>query len=185
MAKIIQITGTSGAGKSHLMRTLLTVLPFTPVFEKGRQSPIGYTAEDEDFGVVFVPGAYESPTGGCDTIKEISKVFDLVAAHWEGGENVVFEGLFCMNQTRGPQLAAKVGRDYHIIELMTPLATCMESINDRRMERGAGALSKKGNTRDNYVRAQNFCATMREAGARVHKTDREDGLDKILDILEF
>lgn len=182
MSSIIQIAGTSGSGKSHLMRSFLDLLEtkklVKPVVQTGRASPVGYEARG-----IFIPGSYVTPTGGCDTIKDISQVFSIVREHYDTGNNVVFEGLFCMNQTRAPQLAAQVGKDYHVLQLTTPLAVCMESINTRRAERGAGKLVNKKNTEDNYRRAVNFCATMREAGARVHKVSREEGLSKIIELL--
>lgn len=185
MAVIVQIAGTSGSGKSHLMRSFMDELAkkasWTEEFVDGRTRPLGYVWKGAS--QIFVPGAYDSPTGGCDTIKDVSQVFSLVHGWYQKGYSVVFEGLFCMNQTRAPQLVAKIHHGYHVLQLTTPLATCMESINNRRAERGVGALENKENTVGNYNRSGRFCLGMRESGAKIHKVSREEGLPKLLEIL--
>jgi len=156
-----------------------------PLFVAGRESPVAYLFKTQQDGgtSAAVLGAYESPTGGCDTIHDIAKVFELVKLHYVMGEHVLFEGLFCMNQTRGPALAAEVGKKLVVLQLTTPLATCLASINSRRAERGEGELATQKNTKDNYKRAENYCYRMRDAGARVIKVNRDEGLDKILELL--
>jgi hypothetical protein len=196
---IIQIAGTSGSGKSHLMRSFMKWaeeegIPkevnyiADSVAEKGKRgSPIGYKfgTKPKPFAHnVFVVGAYESPTGGCDTIKSISQVFAVVEGHHKQGVHVLFEGLFCMNQTRGPALAAELGKKLVVLQLTTPLATCIASINSRRADRGEGELANKKNTTDNYNRCTNYCNQMRNAGARVIRVSRDEALDKILELLE-
>lgn len=186
--QVIQIAGTSGSGKSHLMRSFMDTLaqkaPWLEEHAQGRVRPIGYTWRGPSGVRLFVPGAYDSPTGGCDTIKDVTQVFSLVRERYQEGFDVVFEGLFCMNQTRAPQLVASVDHNYHVLYLTTPLATCMASIDSRRAERGVGKLEKKDNTVGNYKRARNFCLSMREAGAKVHKVSRDEGLDKLQEILD-
>jgi len=91
--------------------------------------------------------------------------------------------LFVMNMTRGPQLLEEQGVDFAVLQLTTPMATCIASINDRRAERGEGALENKKNTQDNYRRATNYCAAMRESGARVFKVSRDEALPKLLELL--
>lgn len=184
---LIQVAGTSGSGKSHLMRSFLKHMRKEAEVEEGhlqgRASPIGYLINRKN-NPIFVAGAYDVPTGGCDTIRDVKQVYELLDKHLKLGRHVVFEGLFCMNQTRGPQLATRLGKDYVVLQLATPLATCLASINSRRAERGEGELANQTNTIDNYRRATNFCASMREAGARVIRVTRDEGLDKMLELLE-
>lgn len=178
---IIQFAGTSGSGKSHLMRAFLKQAgEYDPKYLKDRTAPIAYEFVNRDLVVL---GAYESPTGGCDTIHDIAQVFGLVRRYYEEGCHVLFEGLFCMNQQRGPQLAGEVGKNFAVFQLTTPLATCMASINVRRAERGEAELANKKNTIDNYKRAENYCARMRDSGARIIRVSRDEALDKVLEIL--
>ena len=179
---IIQITGTSGSGKSHLMRSFLDW--------SGRNLDVsdvdnGYEIllENDPSTTAFVLGRYDVPTGGCDTIRDVTKLYELIDEALKAHQYVLFEGLFVMNQTRGPQVAARLGKDYHVLQLITPLATCIASINARRAARGEGELATKDNTINNYTRAENFCYRMREAGARVRRVTRDEGLDKMLELL--
>lgn len=187
---IIQVAGTSGSGKSHLMRAFLQWtaeknggLPFKEHAE-GRATPIGYLIRLQGVEApVYVCGAYEVPTGGCDTIHNIEQVYEMVWKAHKKGQHVLYEGLFCMNMTRGPQLAAKVGKDYCVLQLTTPLVQCIAAINVRRAARGEGELINKKNTIDNYKRAENFCSRMRDAGARVFRVNRDEALGKMLELL--
>lgn len=135
-------------------------------------------------GEVYVLGPYDVPTGGCDTSHSAIEVFDILPILEPQFHHLLYEGLFVMNMTRGPALAEQYGRDLCILQLTTPLAICISSINSRRAERGAGALTKTKNTQDNYKRATNFCAKMRDAGARVVRVEREEGLETLLKILK-
>src|SRR5258708_1373983 len=112
---IINIAGTSGSGKSHLMRAFLDWArkcgSVTPHFVDGRTSPLGYFVELSRLKrEVYVVGSYTNPTGGCDTIRDVVTLFDIVRSQHEDA-HVLYEGLFVMNMTRGPQLAAEVGED--------------------------------------------------------------------------
>ena len=154
-------------------------------FLPNRTSPIGYLFDLKPLKrSLYVLGAYETPTGGCDTIHDVSQLFELVMAQYKKKRHVLYEGLFVMNMTRGPQLAAQVGRELCVLQLTTPLATCMTSINARRAERGEDVLITKKNTEGNYRRAINYCAKMRDAGARVIRITRDEGLDQILSLLK-
>lgn len=185
---IINIAGTSGSGKSHLMRTFLAWVKehrgkVEEEFGEGRGAPIGYQIGLPKLRPIYVVGSYRTPTGGCDTMHDVQELFSAVREKYEAGFNILYEGLFVMNMTRGPQLAADVGRDFCVLHLTTPLATCMASINSRRAERGKGVLENKENTVSNYKRANSYTARMRDAGARVFKVSRDEGLDKILELL--
>lgn len=195
---IIQVAGTSGSGKSHLVRAFMRwaekeEIPVETQYvsdltkPQGRgERPVGYVVGAEGRGIehnVFLPGAYETPTGGCDTIRNLDTAFGLIESYRKQGCHVLYEGLFMMNQQRGPALAAELGKNFCVLQLTTPLAICMASINARRAERGAEELVNKKNTIDNYKRAENYCSRMRNAGARVFRVSRDEGLDKILELL--
>lgn len=154
-----------------------------PQHEKGRELPLWYRVKDSELRrPAALLGHYENPTGGCDTIKPLEKAFELVYALGEE-HNVLYEGLFCMNHTRGAELAETFGDAMVVLQLTTSLEQCMQSINDRRAARGVGALENKKNTEGNYRRCQRYCSTMHDAGARVIKVSRKDALDALLDLL--
>lgn len=178
---IIQAAGTSGSGKSHLMRSFLA-----HVRHEGDQClevERGYSLKLDGLIPVYVLGKYNVPTGGCDTIHDIPLIYSSIREALKGHDHVLFEGLFVMNQTRGPQLAEEFGTDMAVLQLTTPMATCLASINERRAARGDEELENKKNTVDNFRRATNYCAKMRDTGARVFKVSREAALPKLLELL--
>lgn len=184
---IVNIAGTSGSGKSHLVRSFLNWAR-----EKHGRHAVTNMAEGykvvwgkgEERRWVYVVGLYARPTGGCDALPPpAERAFDIVDSYHSQGWDVLYEGLFVMNQTRGPQMAEKWGNDFCVIQLTTPLSLCFDSIDERRAKRGAAALTKRANTRQNFKRAQNYCAKIVEAGGKVIPTEREAGLDALLKVL--
>jgi len=200
---IIQVCGTSGSGKSTVLRSLLersraaseAALDHEKwaVMTEGRRSPLGYR-----FCLVgcprpiFVPGAYESPTGGCDTIKGVEPALEVVRERVTLGEDVVAEGLFIMNMTRCPALLCEVAVPWHLVHLDTPLDECFRRILARRQAVGdvredgvARPLTdvNRRNIRGNFVRARNYCDRMRRLGATVTRCPTEGALDVIMGLL--
>lgn len=107
---IINIRGTSGSGKTHLVRELMSAMTDLKLipgdsqigglathYPKNKESKaIGYsgtlTYPDEIDHRVHVVGRYETACGGCDTIKTQDEICDRVRAFATRGD-VVFEGL--------------------------------------------------------------------------------------------
>jgi hypothetical protein len=185
---ILQITGTSGAGKSYLIRQFMRAIEHDgvvrPLHIAGRKAPIGYDLEIGKLGY-HVVGSYEdADTAGCDTIRNVGDIFDLVRKRHASYEAVLFEGLFVMNVMRGKKLAEEFRRKMAVMQLMVPLSQCLASIDERRERRGQGRLLSKDNTRGNYQRAENYSTHMRAAGAQVIKVSREVALGKLLEVLK-
>jgi hypothetical protein len=187
---ILNIVGTSGAGKSYLVRELLSWLEtasppvrLVPAYFAGRKAPVGY-----DFRLSgrkwHIVGSYEdADTAGCDSIRAVSSVFDFVRDRRRTA-NVLYEGLFVMNHTRGVQLVEEFGDDVCLLQLLVPLSMCISSIDARRAARGEGKLLNKSNTVGNFRRAENYCAKMRAAGARVVSVRRGEAFDVLLGLLK-
>lgn len=187
---IVNIAGTSGAGKTHLMRAFLDWVRaqhsiIEPQFIKDRKEPIGYDIRIPGFKRKFhVVGSYgTADTAGCDTIRDVVWVYNYIRGQHEQGKHVIYEGLFVMNMTRGPQLAAEFVDEFHVIQLAVPFAVCVESINTRRAARNEGELLTKDNTKGNFVRANNYCDKMRAVGVNVVRVKRQDALDELLRII--
>src|ERR1035437_1150699 len=185
---IITVAGTSGSGKSFVVRKFIDWARkngrVTEEFIEGRTSPIAYTVSLKGKAPIYVLGSYEVPTGGCDTIHDVADIFDRVKKNHRNC-HVIYEGLFVMNMSRGPKLVSEVGKTrLCVLQLDTPLATCIASIDARRAEKGKDKLEAKTNTVDNYRRARNYCSKMRDAGARVFKVTRDEALPKMLELLE-
>lgn len=183
---IVTVAGTSGSGKSHLVRSFLDFAEkFAAVEDSRERGPYlkGYVCSFfPQRRPIRIIGRYDVPTGGCDTIHNVAEIYAAIRAAHNDDYDVLYEGLFMLNQTRGPQLAAEMGSDLTVLQLTTPLATCLASVDTRRAARGEGKLADVSNTKDNYRRATNYSAAMREAGARVIKVSREEALPKLLEL---
>lgn len=178
---IIQIVGTNGAGKSTVVRAIAA---------RGRIA--GQYVDCVDLrlpgvgDLVRIVGPYPEgvATGGCDALKSLDKVYELVRRGVAEGHSVLFEGAgHTMNQTRGPALLYELGVPFAVVLLTTTLGTCLDGIAARRAERGVGPLEDDYNVRNNYGRAQNYAVRMRDAGARVVRTSRGEAPDRILELL--
>jgi hypothetical protein len=138
---IINIRGTGGSGKSTIIRKLLAGYSITEVLEPKRQNPIAYLCTHEK-RCLAVLGSYTTPTGGCDTIPNIAKVFELVEQFHTRGFDVVFEGLLLtglVNQIVEMWNRYEQKLPILVITLDTPLEVCVDSINTRRKARNPNA----------------------------------------------
>lgn len=186
---IVNIAGTSGSGKSHLVRSFIDWAnkygAVKPCYIDDRKDPIGYDVILKHSKTIHLVGAYENAdTAGCDTIRDVVWLYDYILEQHNAGKHVVYEGLFMMNMTRGPQVAAETHAVY-VILLTDPLAVCIASINDRRRARGEGPLLKKDNTESNFKRAQSYADKMSRAGARVLGIKRSMALQQLVELLGF
>lgn len=185
---IINIAGTSGSGKSHLVRGFITWAEkhgvVKPCYIDDRKEPIGYDVFLKGrHRTVYVVGAYQdADTAGCDTIRDVVWLYDYIRDEHSAGKDIIYEGLFMMNMTRGPKLAAET-EAVTVIQLTEPLAVCLASIDARRHARGEGRLLTKDNTVNNFTRATNYCDKMKAAGAAVTRTKRSDALEVLLELL--
>lgn len=186
LRKIINIAGTNGSGKSTIARALLQeATESVPLRREGRAAPIGYDLTVPGVeGVVHLVGAYEVPTGGCDTIRDVNEVFRLIEQEYSAPlKHVVYEGAIVMNMVRGVTLAQAHPNAVTVLLLTTPLEACIKAINGRRLEQGEGPLPDRENVVSNWKRAYSYGGKMQQAGARLFKLPREKGLAKLLEVL--
>jgi len=187
MTIVVNIAGTNGSGKSHLVHALLGGMTKTELMHGDKV--YGYEGlVDGVEHVVHVMGAYLSVTGGCDVLRNnldspVAEIFDLIREYHKQGKHVIYEGSYVMNMQRGPVLATELGRDLKVLHLTTPLATCVTSINARRAERGVGLIASTKDVEANWNRARSYAAKMRDAGASVYKVSRAEALPKLLGLL--
>lgn len=134
--RAINIRGTSGCGKSHLVKEVMKLYDNkTPHFTSGRRRPIGYTLDRKNGAPLYVVGHYEELCGGCDTIIGLDAIYDEIHAAIDQKLDVIFEGLIvCSDVERCIEL--NVYTRLLVIELDTPLDECISNIQDRRYIRG-------------------------------------------------
>jgi len=135
---IITIRGTSGSGKSHIVRELMKRLdPLTPNRREGRKQPLSYTGHNPLTGKpVTIIGHYETACGGCDTITQQQDIFDLVHEAATAGHDVIFEGLLLSIEVeRTTKLVREHGHELVVLGIDIPLQLCLDSVNARRRQK--------------------------------------------------
>ena len=183
---IINIRGTSGSGKSTLARRVMGAYTGcrNRVKQKGRKQPIGYICTRPDGGKpLYVLGHYESPCGGCDTIKTYDEVFQRVRDVHEAGYDVLFEGLLLSTETqRVIELALELPT--LIIGLDVPVDVCLESINTRRRVKKPDAepVNPKG-TESKHRTNQRAMAKFQGLELQAEWHDRDGAFKRICGVL--
>jgi uridine kinase len=151
---VINIRGTNGSGKTHVVRKLLKayegyVTRVTATFHtkyRGRDKKrkgklVPYTLQhhkiDSEIGPIYVIGPYDG-FGGCDLIEKQDEITDEVRKYSKKG-HVIFEGVIISTTYQRWADLAKELKDFKFAFLDTPKDLCIKRVIKRRL--------KKGNTR--------------------------------------
>lgn len=150
---IFNIRGTHGSGKSTLVTRVMALYDDqVPKMVDRRKRPIGYycTSSSGEYGKLFVLGAYDVACGGCDTISGVELVYDLVKMAAGADYHVIFEGAIVQGSlTRLVELKRQFPTT--VIALSTPRQECIDSVIQRRKERGQdGAFDPKNIEKDHF-----------------------------------
>ncbi len=137
---IIQIRGTSGSGKTWVMREVISSIggKSIPRYQDGRKKPLWYSIDD-----LAILGHYESPCGGCDNIGSARQVYELIREVQPKVNHIVCEGLLLSEDVKwSSQL-----EDLRVVYLTTPIDRCIELIKKRRIDAGNPKPLNESNTR--------------------------------------
>jgi cytidylate kinase len=138
VSMVINVRGTSGSGKSTIVRGIM---------EKGIVVPIGAEKRPDGYIVqilgrernLYVVGPYLTACGGCDAIATQDEICDRIRAYATLGD-VLLEGLLMANIFgRYAAIDRELNeKGVHCIWgfLDTPLEVCIERVKGRRAERG-------------------------------------------------
>jgi energy-coupling factor transporter ATP-binding protein EcfA2 len=174
---VLTIRGTNGSGKSTLMRRIFELLGGRePRFIPGRSNPYLYEYER---GCVL--GSYESMAGGCDTIRTVAEVYELVKLLALSGRNVIFEGLLhSCDVIHTEKLPFKVNMLY----LSTSKEECIEIVKRRRIEGGNQKEFDPSNLSTKYDSVIASIPRVKKlSNAEVFVLSREDAFLKAKEIL--
>ena len=151
MAVIINPRGTSGSGKTELVRRVLAQYGWRrggrledagglePIWREGRSRPFGYRLRHPLGGrPLAVVGHYEVTSGGCDTIRaadgSLEEILRRAADYAATGHDVLIEGLRLSSESERSAALARSHR-LHILRLTTPLDRCARNLVWRRRAR--------------------------------------------------
>lgn len=138
MNYVYNIRGTSGSGKSTIVRGIMEKGVVHPIGSE--KKPDGYIVQIPDLKNIYVVGPYVTACGGCDQITTQDEICERIRAYSSLG-NVLVEGLlmshsFARYAALDRELAEK---DVHCVWafLDTPLEVCLDRVRARREERRA------------------------------------------------
>ena len=184
---IINIRGTSGSGKTHLVRKLIATSTNDHILLDGRRKTMAHMLMLDDIIPVFLIGSYANVCGGCDTIRTQSEVCSRVR-HFSQFGHVVFEGLVLSHiLSRYAALDKELsdqGERYIWAYLNTSLETCLENVQNRRTKRGDDREFNPKNTIDKHMSTIKCMEKTQDAGLEVVVLDYYgDPLSQLLELL--
>lgn len=187
---IINLRGTSGSGKSTIVRSMMDLYAVRqPVHIEKRKQPLYYrlwrTEDTTGKPDLIVLGHYEVACGGCDTLPTMDKVFELATTASTEATHVIFEGLLLgVDVTRTVELNRFSGGKLEVIFLNTNLDTCFASVNARRWAKDPTKppVSTK-NTESKYNALKSIVPRLVNGGVWAYETSRQGALERVADIL--
>lgn len=200
---IILIAGTNGAGKTHLMRRILAKLPEPDGYSEvtkpnGKTVKVAanwHNSRDPDIWPgshdITVLGKYDGPTcGGCDCYSWKGASDDLervVTDAVKAGRRVLLEGLIVATWGQDRMRRLK-DLGLVVIQLSTPLETCLDAVNGRRKTR-AEAEGKEytpvdpDNPSSKHRFLEKVAPVRRGLGVEVLQLDREEAYRYVVERL--
>lgn len=181
----INVRGTGGSGKSTLIRRIMERYSVKGVVHReGRKQPISYLLSNGNSTPLEVIGHYETACGGCDTISSPDEVYRLVHEALDAGHHVLFEGIIIGDDvTRAVGLKKRLGADFHVIALNTPIEVCLAGIQARRDARGETKPLSETNTRSRAERLKRIMARLKDSSVNARWMSRDDALAEVAGIL--
>jgi len=132
---LINLRGTSGAGKSTVVRAFMALCPDKPIYGAlGSRLPEAYELVLPRCDRLYVLGPYTTPCGGCDRILPFALVPQLIQKYAQQG-HVVFEGLL-ISTCYGAIGRLMEEHDSVVMFLDTPLEICIARVEARRAAAG-------------------------------------------------
>jgi len=129
---IINIRGTNGSGKTHLIKKLIDLHEADYIYPKGDLAMIKAEAICLD-KKLYIIGDYPefAPHGGCDGIKTTAEVVNLVMKYSEKG-HVIFEGVIVSTVfSSWFEVDMTLDIPWLWFSLNTPIETCFDNIQLR------------------------------------------------------
>lgn len=174
--RVLNIRGTSGSGKSTLARELMKgYRRMKPVTVEGRKQPLYYLLSEHPerpFPLVVL-GHYNTACGGCDTITDQDRIYQLAQQHLDNGCDVLMEGLLISAEFNRAESLNRTRGCLFVLQIDIPLEQCIASVEARRRERGDERPLNPKNTTSKYKGVKKTCERLAAAGVPVVTGPRE------------
>ncbi len=177
MGIIINIRGSSGAGKTTVVRRFVERLPHEAIGGTPGK-PKGYRVDATTWGIatpVWIVGSYENTCGGADGIRTQEEIADRVVKAQPFG-HVLVEGLL-LSQIGLGGTATPILKDHGAVFgfMDTPWDTCVARVLFRRAVAGNDKeLDPEKNMRRNFNSVQTVAKKLRDAGCDVRTIPHDD-----------
>lgn len=181
---IISVRGTSGSGKSYLVRRVMALLPEPQKVEHlGREVGLLYPRNPP----LFLFGRYVEgrTSAGADLVGGELKVREARFKFLEDRvkqEDLLFEGLMDSNEVTRT-ITLKRQHPTHIIFLNTPLQDCLAAINARRAAKGNMEPVSLKKTTEKFEELKRVRHRLKDAGVATYFLDREAAFLKVCELL--
>lgn len=199
---IINLRGTSGSGKSTVVTRVMDLYPRRePIPRFKGKRPAGYILGGPDMTDLLVPGHYEIACGGCDTLKTVDEVYDMIRLHLKAQAeiDVLYEGIMVQDDVRRAveldrwmrESVAVHGEEpgeedrLHVIRLTTPIEECLAAVRARREARGEERPLNEKNTRGRHETQVRVAGRLRAAGVAVEELSREAAYQRCCTLLRL
>ncbi len=170
------VRGTSGSGKTTVVRALLDKNFWNGVYVEGRKKPLYYLSESKS-PQIAVLGHYEATCGGCDTIGSAPEVYNLIHLLPPGIDAVVAEGLLLSEDKKWTTYLADEGCDVRVIFLSTPLESCLDRVRKRREKAGNDKPLNVANTTNRVGVIERARRNLLESGIICRRASSEQALE--------
>ena len=192
---IINLRGTSGSGKTTVVRALMAkypaIEPLMVADERGREKIHGYECRMANFPGnppnLYVVGSYKNVCGGCDGIKTQDEICNRVRNYAGLAGDVVFEGLlishlFSRYVNLDREMSSTNSQQTIWAFLDTPEQVCVDRVKARREQRFSAkclVADEKGRVRPEHPGPLNEKNTRQKWNdmRRVFQKCTRDGLD--------
>lgn len=177
---IIQVRGTSGSGKTTVMREIMESMgQWNTGYMEGRRNPLWYSSVSE-WPKTHIVGSYASNCGGCDTIHGYALLIKTVEELYKLG-NVLMEGLLLSEDVK--QTLTLLPRKLKIVYLSTEVDECINRVKKRRLLAGNEKPLKEDNTRNRVGVIERARVRLEAAGVECVTSTTEQAPALILDWL--
>jgi GTPase SAR1 family protein len=189
MNVILSLRGTSGSGKTTVARKFLTDYPTKTLPDPNKpKKHWGYQVDLSTEGItqpLYVIGSYQNTCGGTDGISTQEEIAErALVAHPRG--HVLLEGLLLSKVGPGAittQMLKPTG-SYVAAILDTPLATCLQRVQDRRNARGEDKPFNPKNTISAHKSTYDACVNLHNAGGvKIITIDHTDAFNETLEVI--